>query len=68
MSKIHPITIEELIRIGVDDNNNLYWDNQPVVTKQKVKLGIIVNIAIILGALSTFAIAATEFLRFIRGL
>jgi len=64
MSKISPITIGQLGRIGVDEKGRLYWDNRPVVTEEKIKLQWWVNVAIILGALSTAVLATIELLRF----
>ena len=64
MSKINPIKIGQLDRIGVDEKGRLYWDNRPVVTEEKIKLQWWVNVAIILGSLSTAVLATIELLRF----
>lgn len=43
--------------LGIDREGRLYWNGQLVVTEQKVKLSWWVNISVIVGGLSTAAIA-----------
>ena len=59
MSKIKSIADVGFRRMGVDENNKLYWNGQPIVTEEKIKLSSWVNISIIIGAISTalYAIA-----------
>jgi len=52
----HAITIGDFGRLGVDDDRNLYWDGQPLQLQQRVSLSRWVNIAIVVGGLSTFAL------------
>lgn len=65
MSKIKPITIGQFQSLGVDEKGQLYWDNRPVITEEKIKLQGRVNFAIIFGALSAVVLAIIELLRFI---
>jgi len=64
MATIRPITIDELVRLGLDDNERLYWDRKPVVTEQRITLQAWVNTAVIPGALSTAMLATVQVLRF----
>lgn len=43
--------------LGIDEETRLYWNGQLVVTEQKVKLSWWVNFSVIVGGLSTAAIA-----------
>lgn len=43
--------------LGIDKNNQLYWNNEPIVTEQKVRLSDCVNWSIIIGGFSTLIIA-----------
>ncbi len=36
MTTIHGMTLENLDRIGVSDNGDLYWDNKPVTTEHRL--------------------------------
>lgn len=58
------IGLDQLDRLGIDENNKLYWDGKPLVTEERIVLARWVNAAIILGAISTLALAAIEALRF----
>jgi hypothetical protein len=51
--------------MGVDDRGHLYWNGEPVVTEQRVKLAGWVNFAIIAGGLSTVVTAALSLLAFL---
>jgi hypothetical protein len=44
-------------RLGIDEHCKLYWNEKPVLTKQEVKLQLWVNVALIVGAVSTLLIA-----------
>lgn len=65
MDKIRPITLNELDHLGLDDEQRLYWKGQPVVTRQQVRLEAWVNVALVVGALSTAVIAGIEIARFV---
>jgi hypothetical protein len=43
--------------LGIDQDTRLYWNGQLIVTEQKVKLSWWVNVSVIIGGLSTAAIA-----------
>ena len=43
--------------LGIDKDARLYWNGQLIVTEQKVKLSWWVNLSVIVGGLSTAAIA-----------
>lgn len=43
--------------LGIDEDGRLYWNGEPVVTKQRVELAWGVNLAVIIGGLSTLVIA-----------
>jgi len=43
--------------LGIDEDARLYWNGQLVITEQKVKLSWWVNLSVIIGGLSTAAIA-----------
>ena len=43
--------------LGIDERGRLYWNGEPVVTAQKVLLSWWMNLAIVVGGLSTLAIA-----------
>ena len=64
MAKVHGITYDELGRLGVDENNRLYWDNKPLITEERLTLALWVNGALIVGAGSTFVLALLDVLRF----
>jgi hypothetical protein len=66
MAKIHNITLGDFGHMGVDENNKLYWDGQPVVTEEKITLSKWVNFAIILGAGSTFFYALVTVLAYLK--
>jgi hypothetical protein len=64
MASVRTITIDELDRLGIDENNRLYWDKRPLVTEEKITLQRWLNVSVVLGAVSTFAVAVVEVLRF----
>lgn len=43
--------------LGIDEEARLYWNGELIVTEQKVKLSWWVNLALILGGVSTALIA-----------
>lgn len=43
--------------LGIDEDGRLYWNGQPVITEQRVKLDWWVNISIIVGGVATAVIA-----------
>jgi hypothetical protein len=68
MADIHPIKIDEIDRLGVDDRGQLYWDNQPVITKQKVSLDWWVNTAAIIAGVCTFITTVLELTELFKGI
>ena len=64
MPNIRTISIDELDNLGIDENNKLYWNKQPLVIEEKIHLQLWVNIAIVIGALSTVVLGSIELLRF----
>lgn len=52
--------------LGIDKDGRLYWNGQLVVTEQKVTLSWWVNVSIIIGGLSTAAIAVLTALLYLR--
>ena len=64
MPNIRTISIDELDNLGIDENNKLYWNKQPLVIDEKIRLQLWVNVAIVIGAFSTFVLGAIELLRF----
>ncbi|MBT3068707.1 hypothetical protein [Rhodoferax sp. U11-2br] len=67
MPRIRSITIDELDKIGLDENNKLYWEERPVVLEEKIKLQWWVNLSAIAGALSGITLAVIEVLRYCSG-
>lgn len=64
MPEVKRVSLADLDRLGIDENNKLYWDNLPLVTEEKITLQKWVNFAIVIGAVSTFAIAILDLLKF----
>lgn len=63
MATIHPITSNDIEKLGLDENNQLYWDGKPIVIKQRIILGWWVYLAIIIvtfSALGSFIIELLE--------
>lgn len=56
--------MDDLDRLGIDEENNLYWDKKPLVTEEKITLQKWVNFAIVIGAGSTLILAIIEVLKF----
>ena len=60
MPEIHGMTWEGIEKLGFDENNNLYWDGKPVLTRRKIRLPWFVNVAAIIASLSTAPMAAAS--------
>jgi hypothetical protein len=54
--------------LGIDERGQLYWNDEPVRTGQKVTFSWWISLAIILGGLSTFAIALLNVLIYFNAL
>ena len=52
--------------MGIDKNNNLYWNHEKIVTEQKVKLASSVNWAIIVASASTVVMGIMSILSFLK--
>ena len=65
MAKPKTITIDQLGRLSVGENNKLYWDDRPIVTEKKITLDWWVSLSIIFGALSTMVMAAIDIRKFL---
>ena len=71
MSKIHefmntPSPSGKVLRLGIDDNGQLYVNGERVITEQKVSLQWWVNIAVIFGALGAFAQGIVAIIQFFK--
>ncbi len=64
MAKIKPVTIGQMEKLGVDENNKLYWNGIPVVIDKTIKLQWLVNVSIFIGAISAFASAMIALFQF----
>ena len=53
--------------LGIDREGNLYWNGKQSVTKQRVSLARWINVAIIVGAFSTFILAFVGVVQLIKG-
>jgi len=51
--------------LGIDDQGKLYWNKQPVVIEQKIKLELWVNVFVIVASLATALSAAIALLQFL---
>jgi hypothetical protein len=51
--------------LGIDERGRLYWNGEPVVTAQKVLLSWWMNLAIVVGGMSTLAIALFNALAYV---
>ena len=63
MPTIHGIRIGEFGRLGVDEQNRLYWDGKPLITKQAVTVDWWLATAAIVTAVSTAALAIVGILQ-----
>ncbi len=66
MATIHPVTFDDIEKLGVDENNQLYWHGKPIVTKERIILEWWVNLAVIIAAFSTFGSSMIELLKYIN--
>lgn len=67
MPNVRTIAINELDKLGVDDDNRLYWDGKPIVVEERLRLQWWVNASAVLGASSGFVLAVIEVLRYLSG-
>lgn len=67
MSNVRPVSLEQLDKLGVDEDNRLYWNGQPVILEEKLTLQWWINVSAVLGALSGVTLAVIEVLRFSAG-
>jgi hypothetical protein len=54
--------MDELGRLGIDDNGRLFWDGKEVVTTMRLPWSV--NVAIIIGALAAVVAASWPIVRF----
>ena len=66
MPRLRKISIDEMDQFQLDEHNRLYWQGSPVLLEQRLRLAPWVNVAVILGAVSTTVIAAIEVLRYFQ--
>ena len=52
--------------LGIDEHGRLYWNGEPVVTTQRVLLSWWMSLAVVIGGLSTLAIALFNALAYLR--
>jgi hypothetical protein len=52
--------------LGIDEHGRLYWNGEPVVTAQTVFLSWWISLAVVVGGLSTLAIALLNALAYLR--
>jgi len=62
MADLHPITLDQLSNLAVDDAGRLYWHGQEVVTT--LSLPWWVNVAIVIGAIASAITAAWPIVRY----
>ncbi len=65
MKKIEAIFTHGKGALGIDEDGRLYWNDEAVVTEQKMTLQWWVNVAIIVTGFSTLLFAIITLLRFI---
>jgi len=63
---IREITWDDIGKLGVDENNQLYWNGKPIVTKGKIILEWWINLAAIITAVSAIGTFILELLNYIR--
>ncbi len=51
--------------LSIDQDNKLYWNNKAIVTEQKIKLDLWVNVSIIFASVSTIIIAIVTLLQYL---
>jgi hypothetical protein len=52
--------------LGIDEDAQLYWNGQRIVTEQKIKLSWWVNFSVVVGGLSTAVIALFTILMYFK--
>ena len=52
--------------LGIDEHGRLYWNGEPVVTTQRVLLSWWMSLAVVIGGLSTLAIALFNALAYLK--
>jgi len=65
MPKIEPIFLHGMGELGIDENNRLYWNKSPIVTKADISFIWWVNIAIVIGAISTMVLACISLFNYL---
>lgn len=61
---IRPITMDELDKLGIDDDNNLYWDKSRLQTVIKFSFWEkFMAIVVSLSTLGSFIVALLEYLK-----
>ena len=60
MNSKEEIPLHQMGDLEIRDDNRLYWKGKPVATEERIKLGVWVNLAIILGGISTAVLAFIE--------
>lgn len=56
---IHPISSDGTGLLGVDDDNNLYWDGKQIEIKKRVILSVWQNIGTVIVVIATAIMAFT---------
>jgi hypothetical protein len=53
-------------QLGIDEENNLYWNEKQIITKQEITLNKWTNCAIIATGIGTLLIALTSILAYLN--
>lgn len=69
---VGPISLDGLGRLGVSDDNLLYWDGKRLQVERRFSnveriIGWLVAASSILVAVATISMAVTDYLRFLKG-
>ena len=64
--QVRPITFDEMGSLGLDEDNQLYWDDKPIEIKNRLSLGAWERMAVIIGGFSTLIIAIFTVLMYVR--
>lgn len=65
---IRPIEIDEMGRMGLDAENQLYWNGELIKVKKRISLTLWQKIGAIITVLSTFSLALFDAIRFFQSL
>lgn len=65
---IRPITFDEIERLGLDAENQLYWDGKLIETKKRLSLTLWQKVGAIITVLSTLSLAVFDAIRFFQAL